>query len=232
MKQFSVLIVDDEPIQRKIMRTHCEQSRFFETIMDAKDAVEAMGLLTQSHFDLLLLDINMPLLSGLSLAKTITNNTKVIFVTAYSEHAVEAFELNVLDYLLKPVSFARFMQAIHKLQPNENVTSQQSTVSDNKNFISLKQGKRLLKVKLEEVLYCEAKGNNTFVFLTDKTHLDIYTPLSKLLSELPQDLFTRIHRSFIVNNSKVSAVDASSVYLENKTLPIGQNFKSEVQKLS
>ena len=95
------------------------------------------------------------------------------------------------------------MQAIHKLQSLENISAQQNIVSDNKNFISLKQGKRLLKVKLDEILYCEAKGNNTIIFLTDKAHLDIYTPLSKLHSEMPQDLFTRIHRSFIVNNSKV-----------------------------
>lgn len=224
MKTFSVLIVDDEPIQRKIMRSLCEQSLFFETIVDAKDAVEALSLLNQSHFDLMLLDINMPLLSGLSLAKTIPSHTKVIFVTAYSEHAVEAFELNVLDYLLKPVSFERFIKAIQKLIPANNLAVQES-----KNFITVKQGKKTLKVNIEDILYCEAKGNNTYIFLTDNTHLDVYTPVTKLLSELPKELFTRVHRAFIVNNSKVKAVENNLIHISGITVPIGGNFKDSLK---
>lgn len=230
MKTFSVLIVDDEPIQRKIMRSLCEQSLFFETIVDAKDAVEALSLLNQSHFDLMLLDINMPLLSGLSLAKTIPSHTKVIFVTAYSEHAVEAFELNVLDYLLKPVSFERFLKAIQKLHLTENTANESIPSPDNKRFISLKQGKRVIKVKLEDIHYCEARGNNTFIYLADKTHIDIYSPLTKLLEDLPNKMFTRVHRSFIVNNTKVKAVDPIQVHLINDAaVPVGASYKGDLK---
>lgn len=227
MNKFSVLIVDDEPIQRKIMREYCTQSRFFEKIAEAKDGVEALELLNESHFDLLLLDINMPLLSGLSLAKAVKPVTKIIFVTAYSEHAVEAFELSVIDYLLKPVSFERFIKAIQKLVPETSTATAESN-----QFVTLKQGKKTLKVNVDDILYCEAKGNNTHIFLTDNTHLDIYSPLTKLLSELPKELFTQVHRAFVVNNKKVKAVENNLLHIGSITLPIGGIYKDGLQKLT
>ncbi len=227
MNKFSVLIVDDEPIQRKIMREYCTQSRFFEKIAEAKDGVEALELLNQSHFDLLLLDINMPLLSGLSLANSIKPTTKIIFVTAYAEHAVEAFELSVIDYLLKPVSFERFIKAIQKLVPETPV----ATIESN-HFVTVKQGKKTLKVNVDDILYCEAKGNNTHIFLTDNTQLDIYSPLTKLLSELPKELFTQVHRAFVVNNKKVKAVENNLLHIGSITVPIGGNYKDGLQKLT
>jgi DNA-binding LytR/AlgR family response regulator len=236
MKKFSVLIIDDEPIPRKIMREYCIQSRFFEKIDEAKDAVEALELIVQFQYDLLLLDINMPLLSGLSFAKSVKPGTKIIFVTAYAEHAVNAFELNALDYLMKPVSFERFIKAIQKLIPESQIStssiSEKRELADTSNFVLVKQGKKITKVKTENILYCEAKGNNTFIFMNDDSHINVYSPLSKLYSDMPIGLFTRIHRSYFVNNSKVKAIDSNFIYLENKTLPIGQNFKSEVERLS
>lgn len=224
MNKFTVLIVDDEPIQRKIMREYCTQSRFFQKIDEAKDGVEALELINQSSYDLLLLDINMPLLSGLSLAKSIKGNTKVIFVTAYAEHAVEAFELSVIDYLLKPVSFERFIKAIQKLIPEEKATA-----LDTKNFIALKQGKKTIKVNLDDILYCESKGNNTHIFLSTDTQLNIYSPLTKLLSELPKEMFTQVHRAFIVNIKKIKVVENNLVHIGNITIPIGANFKSDLR---
>ncbi len=227
MNKLSVLIVDDEPIQRKIMREYCTQSRFFENIADAKDGVEALELLNQAHYDLLLLDIDMPLLSGLSLAKSIKGNTKVIFVTAYAEHAVEAFELSVIDYLLKPVSFERFIKAIQKLVPETPAATAESN-----HFVTVKQGKKTLKVNVDDILYCEAKGNNTRIFLTDNTRVDIYSPLTKLMSELPKELFTQVHRAFVVNNKKVKAVENNLLHIGSITVPIGGNYKDGLQKLT
>lgn len=234
-KNLNVLIVDDEPIQRKIMREYCTQSCFFEKIEEAKDGIAALGQLQQSHYDLILLDINMPLFSGLSLAKSISNNTKVIFITAYAEHAVEAFELNVVDYLMKPVSFERFLKAIQKVVPEENASKSKNSITpldaENKIFISLKKGKKILKIKIEDILYCEAKGNNTYIHLTDNIEIDIYTPLSVLLSKLPPELFTQVHRSFIVNNKKVKAAENSLLYIGSVTIPVGANYKDGLQKI-
>jgi two-component system LytT family response regulator len=226
MNKFSVLIVDDEPIQRKIMREYCIQSHFFEKIVEAKDGVEALQLIHQSHFDLLLLDINMPLLSGLSLANSIQPTIKIIFVTAYAEHAVEAFELSVIDYLLKPVSFERFLKAIQKLIPENNM----GPATETKSFISVKQGKKSVKVNVDDILYCEAKGNSTFIYLTDKTHLEIYSPLTKLLSELPKESFTQVHRAFVISNNKVKAVENNLLYVGGLTIPVGGNFKDGLKK--
>ncbi|MCG9910530.1 MAG: LytTR family DNA-binding domain-containing protein [Flavobacteriales bacterium] len=226
MNKFSVLIADDEPIQRKIMQDYCIKSRFFHTVSLAKDGVEALELLNQTHYDLLLLDINMPLLSGLSLARSVKKNTKIIFVTAYSEHAVEAFELNVIDYLLKPVSFERFIKAIQKLIPEE----QTQPASSGRTFIHVKQGKKILKVNLEDILYCESKGNNTRIFLESDTQIDVYLPLIKLQEELPNEMFTRIHRAFIVNNHKITAIENSMLYIGSKTIPIGASYKEGLEK--
>jgi two-component system LytT family response regulator len=227
MNKFSVLIADDEPIQRKIMQDYCIKSRFFHTISLAKDGVEALEWLNHTHFDLLLLDINMPLLSGLSLARSVKKSTKIIFVTAYSEHAVEAFELNVIDYLLKPVSFERFIQAIQKLIPNE----QTLPTPTGRIFIHVKQGKKMLKLNVDEILYCESKGNHIRIFLESDGYLDVYLPLKKFLIELPSKIFTRVHRGFIVNNTKITAMENSMLYIGSQTIPIGASYKSELAKL-
>jgi len=227
MNKFSVLIVDDEPIQRKIMREYCIQSHFFEKIVEAKDGVEALQLIHQFHFDLLLLDINMPLLSGLSLANSIQPTIKIIFVTAYAEHAVEAFELSVIDYLLKPVSFERFLKAIQKLMADSS-----DTVSEANSFVSIKQGKKILKLNINEMLCCEAKGNSTLIFLTDKTQLKIYIPLSKLLANLPNDIFKRVHRAFIVNTKKVKVIEKNLLHIGDLKIPIGGNFKNELNNFT
>lgn len=227
MNKFSVLIVDDEPIQRKIMREYCIQSHFFEKIVEAKDGVEALQLIHQFHFDLLLLDINMPLLSGLSLANSIQPTIKIIFVTAYAEHAVEAFELSVIDYLLKPVSFERFLKAIQKLMADSS-----DTVSEANSFVSIKQGKKILKLNINEMLCCEAKGNSTLIFLTDKTQLKIYIPLSKLLAHLPNDIFKRVHRAFIVNTKKVKVIEKNLLHIGDLKIPIGGNFKNELNNFT
>ena len=223
MMKYKVLIVDDEPIPRKIMYDYCNQSRFFEKIVEVKDGVEALELLNNHHFDLLLLDINMPLLSGLSLAKCVNANTKVIFVTAYAEHAVEAFELNVIDYLLKPVTFERFMKAIQKFAQTES-----NIASETNLYVTVKQGKKSLKIQTEEILYCEARGNNTLIFLTDNSILDVYSPLKKLLNDLPGKQFIRVHRAFIVNKKKIKAIENNLLYIGKLSIPIGRTFKDDV----
>ena len=225
MKKYSVLIVDDEPIQRRIMKQFCEQSCFFETIEEAKDGVEAIGKLQQQSYHLLLLDINMPLLTGLSLAKTINSSVQIIFVTAYAEHAVEAFELNVLDYLMKPVSFERFMKAIQKLGSTEKPTQPMADTTAPAHLF-LKQGRKSIKINQAEILYLEAKGNNTRIVFSDDTHRDFHQPFTAVLSLLPAQQFVRTHRSYAVNRLKINAIENKLVYIGTHTIPIGENYKN------
>lgn len=226
MNKLKVLIVDDEPIQRKIMHEYCVQSTFFDVIIDAKDAVQALELLNTNTFDLVLLDINMPLLSGLSLASSLNNSINIIFVTAYAEHAIDAFDLNVIDYLLKPVSFERFIKAIQKIKIQNN-----QQIGTFKDYIILKQNKKSIKLVFDDILYCESKGNNTRFYLIDNTSIDIYTTLNNILNQLPKDIFIQIHRSFIVNNKKINALENNLLYINEISLPIGKNYKEEVLKV-
>lgn len=220
MKKYSVLIVDDEPLSRRVLKNYCEQSRFFDLVQEARDGVEALSILVENSFDLLLLDIHMPMLTGLQLAKSITPATKVIFVTAYAEHAVEAFEVNAIDYLMKPVSFERFMRAIQKLS-----SKTQEKALTNEHTVILKQGRKTIRLPVDDILYCEAKSNNIRIYLTNQVTTDFYMPLKKLIEQLPVEGFTQVHRSFIINKSKVTAVENNLIHLGNYRVPVGKNFK-------
>lgn len=230
MKKYSVLIVDDEPIQRRIMKQYCVQSCFFETIDEAKDGVEAIGKLQQQTYNLLLLDINMPLLTGLSLAKTINSSTHIIFVTAYAEHAVEAFELNVLDYLMKPVSFERFMKAIQKLGSSEKVQPPVTGTAPPPHLL-LKQGRKTIKINQEEIVYLEAKGNNTRIVFSDDTHRDFHQTFTSVIGLLPAEQFVRTHRSYAVNRLKINAIENKLIYTGKHKIPVGENYKSVLTQL-
>lgn len=220
MKKYSVLIVDDEPLSRRVLKNYCEQSRFFDLVQEARDGVEALSILVENSFDLLLLDIHMPMLTGLQLAKSITPATKVIFVTAYAEHAVEAFEVNAIDYLMKPVSFERFMRAIQKLS-----SKTQEKALTNEHTVILKQGRKTIRLPVDDILYCEAKSNNIRIYLANQVTTDFYMPLKKLIEQLPVEGFTQVHRSFIINKSKVTAVENNLIHLGNYRVPVGKNFK-------
>lgn len=220
MKKYSVLIVDDEPLSRRVLKNYCEQSRFFDMVQEARDGVEALSILVENSFDLLLLDIHMPMLTGLQLAKSITPATKVIFVTAYAEHAVEAFEVNAIDYLMKPVSFERFMRAIQKLS-----SKTQEKALTNEHTVILKQGRKTIRLPVDDILYCEAKSNNIRIYLANQVTTDFYMPLKKLIEQLPVEGFTQVHRSFIINKSRVTAVENNLIHLGNYRVPVGKNFK-------
>ncbi len=232
MKKYSVLIADDEPIQRRIMRAYCEQSALFESVAEAKDGVDALGLLHQRSFDLILLDINMPGLTGLSLAKAISAKTKVIFVTAFSEHAVEAFELNALDYLMKPVSFERFIKAVQKLAELHKVEAL-SEIEETPAlaFVTVKHGKKMMKLKAEEIMYCEAKGNNIRIYMADGRYIDIYQTISSLAGDLNTDIFLRVHRSFIVNRRHIKAIENNLLTVGSSKVPVGPNYREVIQRL-
>jgi len=233
MKKYSVLIADDEPIQRRIMRSYCEQSLLFNDIAEAKDGVDALGQLHHKRFDLLLLDINMPGLTGLSLARTLHPGTKVIFATAFSEHAVDAFELNAIDYLVKPVSFERFVKAVQKLAASIGSESVQPTPTDSTGpgFITVKQGKKNLKLKAGEILYCEAKGNNVRIFMADGNSIDIYQTFSSFTESLNAEVFIRVHRSYTVNRQHVTAIENNLLTIGNFKVPVGANYRDTLKGL-
>lgn len=224
MTKYRVLIVDDEPLQTKIFQHYCNQIGLFSLIAVAHDAAQALQEMSQQSFDLLLLDINMPVLSGTQLARVVPPQTKVVFVTAYAEYAVEAFDLQALDYLLKPVAFERFVQAVQKFTMAKQPSSVDST-------LLLRQANLVFKVKTSEIMYCEAKGNFTRVFLSNKTEVDTYITLSQLMEQLPAQGFLRTHRSFVVNLAYVTAFEKTALHLNDILVPVGNSYKKNVEDL-
>lgn len=230
MKNLNCIIADDEPIARKILENYCADIPYLKIVASCKNAFEVLEILQNNKVDLLFLDINMPKLSGLSLLKTLQNKPEVIITTAYSEYAVEGFELSVTDYLLKPFSLERFLQAIFKVQKKLTLPKEEISIikEETKKSIFVKSDKKLIKLNLDDINHIEAFGNYLKIF-TDKMILVSQT-LSSFLEKLPNS-FLRIHKSFIINFDKLKLIDGNRIVLINDSkLPIGKSYRKDVLK--
>ena len=227
MEILKCIIADDEPIARQILENYIEQIPNLELIASCKDAFGVMEILQKRSVDILFLDINMPKLSGLSLLKTMQKRPDVIITTAYSEYAIEGFALSVTDYLLKPFSLERFIQAVLKVQKKNNVESETSIIYDKEEVhtsVFVKSDKKLIKVSLKDIQYIEAYGNYIKIY----TDTMILTPntLSDFLKRLPKEGFIRIHKSFIINFNELKLIEGNQLILNNRvTLPIGKSYR-------
>jgi len=222
------IIADDEPIARQILESYIADTPQLELVASCKNAFEVLEVLQEKQVDLLFLDINMPKLSGISLLKTMQHKPKVIITTAYPEFAVEGFELSVTDYLLKPFSLERFLQAVMKVQKsNVQQTVIQSTEREEAtNSIFVKSDKKIVKIDFADICYIEAYGNYIKIH-TDKMILTQQT-LSDFLEKLP-DIFLRIHKSFAINFNKLKLIDGNQIVLHNdQKLPIGKSYRKLV----
>ena len=216
------LIIDDEPLAHDIIRKYSEGLKSIQIEGSCNDAIEAMEILKSLNIDLLFLDINMPKLSGIDFIKTLKNPPLVILTTAYAEYALEGYELNVADYLLKPFSFSRFIQAIEKcITLLEN---KKGSTESPKESIFIKSNKKTFQVRFDEIIYIEGLGDYINVYTT-KTHFVTNVSMKKMEEQLPIVQFIRIHKSFIVNLSKVNSIEGNLVEIGNKKLGIGNNYR-------
>ncbi|WP_378173870.1 LytR/AlgR family response regulator transcription factor [Aquimarina sp. SS2-1] len=225
MKVVRCLIADDEPIARQIIENYCKEIPYLEVVASCKNAFEVMGFLQQNTVDLMFLDINMPKLSGIGLLKTLQQKPYVIITTAYPEYAVESFELSVLDYLLKPFSLERFLQAVSKIQQKSTAPANPVVIAKKKSpqSIYVKSDKKIIKLDLETINYIEAYGNYIKIY-TDQMILTPVT-LSDFLEKLSNN-FIRIHKSFVVNFNKLKLIDGNQMVLQNDSkLPISKSYR-------
>lgn len=225
MKTLKCIIADDEPIARQILENYVADIPYLTLLASCANAFEVMEILQRDTIDILFLDINMPKLSGLSLLKTMQQKPNVIITTAYPEYAVEGFELSVTDYLLKPFSLERFLQAISKVgQLNQsNPTLAVTTEEDISKTLFVKSDKKIIKLDLMEISHIEAYGNYIKIF----TNTMVLTPqtLTEFLEKLPSN-FLRIHKSFAINFNQLKLIDGNQVVLQNETkLPIGKSYR-------
>lgn len=219
------LIIDDEPLAHNVIRKYAEDIKSIEIKGFCKDALEAIEILEKQSIDLIFLDINMPKLSGIEFLKTLKNPPLVILTTAYTEYAMEGYELNVLDYLVKPFSFARFLKAVQKAEQQVQLT-QKSTIEEKVGSVFIKSNKKTYQVKFSEIIYIEGLGDYIKIY-TEKSHLVTNISMKKMEELLPSNEFHRIHKSHIVNLMKIIAIEGNMVELANIKLTIGSNYRAD-----
>jgi DNA-binding LytR/AlgR family response regulator len=238
MNKINCLIVDDEPIARDIILNYCQHLDYLHVVACCANALEARKILQVQHLDIMFLDINMPVMDGISFSKTLKNPPQVIFTTAYKEYAVDAFDLAACDYLLKPFSFERFImaidKAIEKLRPNMMQNGQRdsevhTTQQTSQAYTFIKTDGKIFKLSHQDILYAEAQGNYTRI-VTTSTTLMPKMPFSNFEELLPATSFLRVHRSFIINKSKIRHIEGNRLFINNTEIPIGSNYKEQMMK--
>lgn len=219
------LVVDDEPIARQGLLEHIVQIDFLHPVAECMDAVEAAVWLNKKQIDLIFLDIQMPKLTGIDFLRNLSVSPLVIFTTAYPEYAIEGYELDVLDYLLKPISFSRFLKAALKAQDYLLKTKKAS--SNTEDYFFIKSNQKLEKIKMEDVLYVEGMSNYIVIHTRQKKHI-AYLTFKGIEEKLPQELFIRTHKSFLVSINAIQTIDVNEVKLENCSIPISKTYRDEV----
>jgi DNA-binding LytR/AlgR family response regulator len=227
------LIVDDEPLARKLIASHASKIEGLELVGECGNAIEAANLLRNKSIDLIFLDIQMPEMTGFQFASTIKNPPAIILTTAFRDYAPEAFDLSVVDYLLKPISFERLLRSVNKFFDGmENRNSVVSVTHDEQRFVHIKADRKIHKVSESEIRYIESLDDYVKVHLKDMI-LITRENISSLEEKLPNPPFVRIHRSFIINSNWVKTISNEGIELNGKELPFGRAFKkSALNQLS
>ncbi len=237
------MIVDDEPLALDVLETFIQRLDNLELVCRCNNAVDAYNCLQNEHIDLMFLDIQMPKLTGIDFLKSLPQPPKVIFTTAYRDYALDSYELNAVDYLLKPIAFERFLKAVARVTPQEQPSSRPTEVAApvataptasatpyHEAFIYLKADKKMVKVMLSEILYIESLKDYIRV-KTESREIISYQKISFLEEKLPADKFLRIHRSFIIALDKIQAFSATAVDIGKSEIPIGRFYKNEVLQI-
>ncbi|MAT52959.1 MAG: DNA-binding response regulator [Saprospirales bacterium] len=227
--KISCLVIDDEPVARKGLALYVEQTPFLELVGTCKSALEATSILHEQEVELLFLDIQMPELSGIDFMKSLEQPPAVIFTTAYRDYAIEGFELNALDYLVKPISFQRFLKAANKAQSHFEMLRQQSPVaaSERDDYFFIKSDGQFIRIRLENVLYFESEKDYVFIYTRQKRYLTLLS-LKQLEKELPEDRFLRVHRSFIVSLDKVELMEGNQVVIADRKIPVSRTLQETI----
>lgn len=220
------IVVDDEPVARDIIESYLEKVQNIELVQSCKNVVQAFEVLNTQHIDLIFLDINMPEISGLTLAKSLQNNTKIIFTTAYREYAVEGFDLHAVDYLLKPISFERFLQAIQKyfeLHISKG-NSNEEIKTEYQDSIFVRSDRKMVKVRFEDIQFVESLSDYIKIYTKEQVLVTRET-IKNIESKLPSRDFLRVHRSFIVSVKAIDSYTNEYVEIGQKAIPISRSYK-------
>lgn len=227
MKKWKCMIVDDEPVAIRVMERHLAKINHYEVVTSCTDVRAASEYLARSRVDLLLLDIEMPEWNGIQLFRTLEHPPALILVTAHRDYAVEGFELNAVDYLMKPVSFPRFVEALDRFETSRSVEGPDPNPSNGFLFVTVDRRKK--KINLDDILYVESLKDYIRIH-TDRERIITKETTTDFEHRLPSSTFLRIHRSFIVNVTKIDTVSSDEISLGTRQLPVGRSYKEQVNE--
>jgi DNA-binding LytR/AlgR family response regulator len=225
----TAIAIDDEPLALDIISTFCKKIDFIQLNKTFTETGEAFAYLEENPVDLLFLDINMPFLSGIDFYKKVSKNTMVIFTTAYSKYAVEGFNLNAADYLLKPFDFSRFQQAVEKAREYNNYVNAKEKTEQQFLFVRLDYS--LVKIVIADILYVEGLDNYIKIHFVNEKPLLIRMSMKAIMEKLPESEFIRVHRSFIIPIAKATSIRNKIIYIKDKEIPVGTNYLETVMAL-
>jgi DNA-binding LytR/AlgR family response regulator len=223
---YKCIVIEDEPLAQQVLKKYIADHPMLHLSGVCNDALEAQQLLASEKIAILFLDINLPKLSGIHFLRSLPDPPAVIFTTAYPEFAVEGFDLNAIDYLMKPFSFERFLKAVHKAIDKLKQSAMQPAAEAPK-FILLKADKKVFRVNTDEILYCEAVDDYVKVITSEEQYL-VHNTLKKLLDELPSGLFLRVHKSYIIAKDRIRFFEGNYVKVGDKEIPIGASYRDEI----
>lgn len=221
--EIKCIITDDEPIARKGLRSYIEKIDFLTLTGECEDAIQLNTMLKTTPPDLLFLDIEMPHISGIELLSSIHNPPKVIIISAYEQYALKGYELDVVDYLLKPVSFERFLKAVNKVHD----LLEKETKNTGEKYVFVKSDKQLKKILLKEILFIESMENYITIYTTSSKEI-VYTTLKHMLDSLPGENFLQVHRSYIANIEHIKSIEGNLLNIGTHKIPVARNLRDKV----
>lgn len=223
------VLIDDEPLAIKILQNYFSNFVNFEVTGTFNNALEALEFINNNNVDAVFLDINMPMMTGFELIRLLENKTKIVITTAFREFAAESYDLDVLDYLVKPIPLPRFVKSIHKIEADFNIRNNVK-IETNKieSHIFIKVDKKMVKIIIDEILFIEGMKEYIKVVTQDKTYIT-HKSLTSLSEELPAEQFVRIHKSYTIALTKVKSIEGNRIQIHSYTLPIGRNYSKDVK---
>ena len=228
MEKFSCLIIEDEPLAAEVLQDYIAQVEFLECKAVCRDGIYAMQVLQQQKIDVIFLDIHLPKIKGLDFLRTLQNPPQVIITTAYRDYALDGYELNVVDYLLKPIGFNRFLAAVNKLKKAESAP--QTEASEEPQHLQVNINKKRIKISFDDILFLESRREYVAI-VTDKQTFLVKITLSQMEQEIPKQRFLRVQRSFIVARKRIDAFTAIAIEIGGHRIPIGRNYRAAVLPL-
>jgi DNA-binding LytR/AlgR family response regulator len=223
----SCIIIDDEPLARKGLREYIQDVDFLQLVGEFDNPLKATECLTSQTIDLMFLDIQMPKITGIDFLRSLQHSPQVIFTTAYPQYAVDGFDLNVLDYLVKPISFDRFLKAVMKAK--DALLRTQSSTSPADDFIFIKADNKLVKIFYHDILYVEALQNYVTIHTPNKKHIT-YLTFKSMEESLPAEQFIKVHKSYLVSASKIESIEGNFIRIGQHEIPISRSIKDDVME--